>query len=205
MAEVESADEIEQLKERIQKLEEDNRRWMRLAGASRLTGLPNGLMLYQVVLPRELSKAIEEPTFLACALICPDGIGEVNQEHGRAVGDELIKQIGNLLKGQMEPGEQLYHCDGANFAVLLSGTSEGRARRRATMLISDIRRERWTLGDVTLRSLTCSAGVAEFEGQVEKARIVETVGRLYEEMSDRLYQAKERGGGYVTGVPRQGG
>jgi hypothetical protein len=38
------------------KLEEENRKWMRLAGMNRLTQLPNGLMLFQVVLPKELNK-----------------------------------------------------------------------------------------------------------------------------------------------------
>ena len=176
MADVESADQIKRLKERIETLEKENRKWMHLAGTNRLTGLPNSLMLYQIALPRELNKRTEKQVFLACFLICPDGIGEVNQEQGRAVGDELIKQIGSFLKQQMKPAEQLYHCDGATFAVLCSDTSEGHSRRRATMILGQFKREKWTLGGgVRLRDLTCSAGVAEIEGPLEKAKIAEAV------------------------------
>jgi len=105
-------DTIQQLKDRIQKVEEENRKWKRLAGVNRLTQLPNNLMLYQVVLPKELQKG----KVLVCILLCPDGMGEINQQHGRTVGDKLLQQIGDFLKQQKESAEQLFHCDGANFA-----------------------------------------------------------------------------------------
>lgn len=193
--------QIEQLQERIRKLEEENRKWMRLAGVNRITGLPNSLMLYQVVLPRELTKAADTPVHLTCALFCPDGIGEINQEHGRVVGDQLLKHIGSFLGHQVEEGEQLYHCDGANFAIVMPASSEGRGRRRATLVVSQFKKERFTIGEVRLRNLTCSAGVAEVQGTVERSKIAETADRLYQELCDRLYEAKERGGDYVVGPP----
>ena len=74
------ADEsLDQLKARIQRLEEENRKWMRLAGISRLTKLPNSLMLFRVVLPQELAKGKAETFALSCILICPDKLGDVNQ------------------------------------------------------------------------------------------------------------------------------
>jgi hypothetical protein len=53
---------------------------MRLAGISRLTKLPNSLMLFQVVLPQELAKGKAETFALSCILICPDKLGDVNQK-----------------------------------------------------------------------------------------------------------------------------
>ena len=197
-------DQIKKLQDRIRELEEENRKWMRLAGVNRLTELPNNLMLYQVVLPRELNKGIEEPISLACILLCPDGLGDINQEHGRIVGDQLIKRIGDFLKQQMEPQEQLFHCDGANFAILIPETSEGHAKRRATLIISQYKKERFAVGDKRLRNLTCSAGVAEIEGEVEKVKIAELVEHLYHELCDRLHKTKERGGNFVIGPPRKG-
>ena len=56
------ADEsLDQLKARIQRLEEENRKWMRLAGISRLTKLPNSLMLFQVVLRKNWPRAKPKP------------------------------------------------------------------------------------------------------------------------------------------------
>ena len=37
-------------------------------------------MLYQVVLPKELSKGKAETLALSCILICPDTLGGINQE-----------------------------------------------------------------------------------------------------------------------------
>ena len=74
---------LDQLKARIQRLEEENRKWMRLAGVNHLTKLPNSLMLFQVVLPKELAKDKGAAFSLACILICPDKLGDINQNHGR--------------------------------------------------------------------------------------------------------------------------
>ena len=93
---------IAQLQARIRHLEEENKKWMRLAGTSRLTSLPNNLMFGQVILPRELRKGGAQPVRLACLLVCPDGVGEINQEYGRLIGDQLIAQFGAFLKQNLE-------------------------------------------------------------------------------------------------------
>jgi diguanylate cyclase (GGDEF)-like protein len=143
MAESQSGDEvIVQLKERIDHLEKENRKWMRLAGINRLTELPNNLMLYQVVLPQELRKGINNPLNLACILICPDGLGEINQRHGRIIGDGLIKEIGLFFKERTEAEEQLYHTDGANFVLLMPGANEGKAKRKATQIKDEFKEAR---------------------------------------------------------------
>ena len=193
---------IEQLKERIETLEKENRKWMRLAGMNRLTELPNNLMLYQVVLPRELRKGIQSPIALACTLICPDGLGEINQRHGRIVGDDLIKLIGDFLKEQLEGGEQLYHCDGSNFAILMLGSTEGGARRRAALIKDKFKEKTFSIGNRTFRGLTCSAGASEISGQIGPAEIPEMIEKLYHQLCNSLYKAKEHGGDTVMGSPK---
>lgn len=92
MAEEDPSVTIAQLQDRIKKLEEDNHRWMRLAGTNRLTGLPNSLMLYRIVLPTELRKYDTLEVNLACLLIAPDGLGEINQSNTRTGGRRRINQ-----------------------------------------------------------------------------------------------------------------
>jgi diguanylate cyclase (GGDEF)-like protein len=198
----ESADTIRHLEERVRKLEEENRKWMRLAGTNRLTGLPNSLMLYQIILPKELGKGGETGVSLACVLICPDGLGEINQKHGRMVGDQLLKQIADFLKQQMGADESLFHCDGANFAILMPGAVEGRAKRTATTIKNQFRETIFSAGGQKFQHLTCSAGVSALEGKFDKENIPGQVERLYQEMCDRLYKAKEAGGNQVIGSPR---
>jgi len=50
--------------------------------------------------------------------------------------------------------------------------------------------------------MTCSIGAAEIAGEIEKIKIGEVVDRLYNELCDRLYQAKASGGDYVVGAPK---
>lgn len=112
--------QIEKLKAQVQKLTADNRKWMRLAGIDRLTTLPNKLMLFQVILPNELVNSSSQSFSLSCALIYSDKLGDINQEHGRLICDQLILQMSQLLKEQIQSGgttlplrrRQLRHCHG---------------------------------------------------------------------------------------------
>lgn len=203
MAEEDPSVTIAQLQDRIKKLEEDNRRWMRLAGTNRLTNLPNSLMLYRIVLPTELRKYDGREVSLACLLIAPDGLGEINQAHGRAVGDELIKEIAGLLKQKIGQNEQLFHPDGANFFILMMGATEGRAKRKAMEIKSEFGQVTLTATGKEFEDLTYSVGVVVIDGIVRKDAIQEAMDQLYQDLSDGLHEAKQRGGNTVVGVEKR--
>ena len=185
---------IEELQERVKRLEDDNKKWMRLAGMNRLTELPNSLMMYKVVLPVELRKEYADSVAFSCVMLCPDELGEVNQDHGRNVGDLLIQKIGSFIKDQLEPEEQLFHCDGANFAIVIPRTPEGRARRRATLIKNQIKQQNFDIGGAKFKSISCSAGASEVESGVEPGKINKRLENLYDERCNRLYDAKKLGG-----------
>lgn len=193
---------LDQLKTRVQRLEEENRKWMRLAGINRLTQLPNNLMLFQVVLPKDLTMSKGEGFVLSCILICPDKLGDINQDHGRIIGDQLIQQLSQFFKNQLEPNERLFHCDGANFAIMMPTKPEGSAKRRGMTIKNLFRDTNFNVDGVEFSNMTCSVGAAEIVGEVEQVKISETTDRLYNELCDRLYQAKASGGDYVVGAPK---
>ena len=139
---------------------------------------------------------------LACILICPDKLGDINQDHGRVVGDQLIQQVSQLFKNQLESDERLFHCDGANFAIVIPERAEGYAKRRAATVKNLFRDEKFSVDGVDFSDMTCSAGTAEVTGEIEKVKISETTDKLYNELCDRLYRAKASGGDYVVGSPR---
>ena len=197
-----AGESLDQLKVRVKQLEEENRKWMRLAGTSRLTKLPNNLMLFQVVLPQELAKSKAETFVLSCILICPDKLGTINQENGRGAGDQLIQQLAQFFKNQLELNERLFHCDGANFAIMMPTKPEGYAKRRAMMLKNVFKDEKFSVDRVEFSDMTCSIGTAEIKGEIEKVKISEITDKLYNELCDRLYQAKAKGGDYIVGSPK---
>ena len=190
---------VENLRDRIVHLEAENKKWMRLAGINRLTNLPNNLMLYQIVLPRELRKGGPLAVSLACIMLCPDGLGEINQNHGRLIGDELIVNIGQFLKSKMVEKEQLFHVDGANFVVLMLDAPESSARRKATQLKNEFKEHSFTGGKKTFKDLTFSAGINEVESLVQEKEVVSYIDQIYQELSDRLYKAKEKNGNAIVG------
>lgn len=194
---------VERLRERVAELEAENRRWMHLAGTNRLTNLPNNLMLYQVVLPSEIRKVGAAGAAIACALISPDGLGEINQVFGRSIGDQLIAEFSNFLKQRVADDERLYNSDGANFVILMTDAAEGRARRKATEIRAEVKDATFKAGDREFDQLSCSAGVATIDGVVPDDSIADVVDRLYHDLSDRLYRAKQRGGNTVIGSSRK--
>ncbi len=202
-AEDQNSESMEQLRERIAELEADNRRWMHLAGTNRLTQLPNSLMLYQVVLPSEVRNAGAGGATIACALISPDGLGDINQAFGRSIGDELIVQYAGFLKQRIAPDERLFHPDGANFVILIANAAEGRARRKATEIRTETRESTFKAGDREFDDLSCSGGVATIEGIIPADDISKVVDGLYHELSVRLDRAKHRGGNVVVGSSRK--
>jgi len=191
---------IQQLQNRLKKLKEENRKWMRLAGIDRLTQLPNSLMLYQVMLPR----ALHQGKPLACILFGPDGLGEINQQHGRMVGDRLVQQIGRFLKQHKESQEQLFHCDGANFALLIPDAGEEKADQRATQIKDQFKEAPFSVQNQTFPGLTCSAGIVETGDQIDKANIPAHVDQLHDDLDNRLFQAKGNGGNVVVGSSPKG-
>ena len=128
-------------------------------------------MLYRIFLPAELRKYDKREVALACLLISPDGLGDINQDHGRAVGDQLIVEMANFLKQKVGTDEKLYHTDGANFALLMMGASEGRAKRKATEIKSDLTEETISVGARKFDRLTCSIGVVAIDELMREENI----------------------------------
>lgn len=189
---------IEQLQERIRKLEEENLKWMQLAGTNHLTDLPNSLMLFKLVLPDELRKFGSE-TGLACLLLSPDGMGSLNQEYGRDVGDQIIKEMAKFLAEKIGENERLFHPDGSNFAILISNSTEAEAERRATEIMMEFAETPIVFEDQEFIGMTCSASVAALEGVIREEDISDSVEQLNHDLSVRLHKAKQGGGSAIIG------
>jgi len=79
---------------------------------------------------------------------------------------------------------------------------EGYAKRRAMMLKNVFKDEKFSVDRVEFSNMTCSIGTAEIKGEIEKVKISEITDKLYNELCDRLYQAKASGGDYIVGSPK---
>ena len=91
----------------------------RLANEDSLTGLPNRHWFLHFV-PQALSHAQASGHGAALLFVDLDEFKQVNDSHGHAVGDRLLKAAADRLLSQLRPGDRVARFGGDEFIVLLS-------------------------------------------------------------------------------------
>ncbi|HKT96856.1 MAG TPA: GGDEF domain-containing protein [Paraburkholderia sp.] len=99
------------------------RRLERQAATDPLTGLSNRIRLEQAI-ARTLAIRGPEANQAALLLIDLDGFKEVNDAHGHAVGDELLRSFAAALVSHMRRGDTLARLGGDEFVVLAHQTPD---------------------------------------------------------------------------------
>ncbi|MFY9725784.1 MAG: GGDEF domain-containing protein [Bryobacteraceae bacterium] len=83
-----------------------------------------------------LSRRVEQPAGLDCvAAVCDmDNFKEVNDRYGHLVGDEILRNVGNLLSRSIRHEDEAYRWGGDEFVILfLNQSTEGAAKRMAEL------------------------------------------------------------------------
>jgi diguanylate cyclase (GGDEF)-like protein len=91
----------------------------RLANEDSLTGLPNRHWFLNFV-PAALSHAQACGHGAALLFVDLDEFKQVNDSHGHAIGDRLLKDAAERLLSQLRPGDRVARFGGDEFIVLLS-------------------------------------------------------------------------------------
>jgi diguanylate cyclase (GGDEF)-like protein len=119
-----------------------------------LTSLYNRRFLLDY-LPRELIRAKRERAPLAVIMIDLDHFKRVNDSAGHQAGDQVLVEVGVLLKRHVRGSDIACRYGGEEFVVVLPNTTFDSARRRGVEICSAIRRE-----PQRLHGVTASLGVA---------------------------------------------
>ena len=148
-----------------------------------LTGLLNRRALEERH-AQETRAAAADGSPLALVLLDLDHFKRVNDTHGHAVGDAVLRDVAALLRQGLRAGDALFRIGGEEFALLLPGASPALAARRVDSL-------RGALAAAQLSGLaepvTFSAGVA---GVGPRAASLQA---LLHAADQALYQAKRDG------------
>jgi diguanylate cyclase (GGDEF)-like protein len=83
-----------------------------------------------------LARRVEQPDALDCAVVvCDmDNFKEVNDRYGHLVGDEILRNVGNLLERSIRHDDEAYRWGGDEFVILfLNQTAEGARKRMAEL------------------------------------------------------------------------
>ena len=151
-----------------------------------LTSLYNRRFL-QDYLERELIRAKRERAPLALIMMDLDRFKRINDSAGHQAGDQVLVQVGALLKRHVRGSDIACRYGGEEFAVVFPKTTLESARRRSAEICSAIRRE-----PDRLLGATASLGVALCPAHATDA------DELIRAADHALYEAKRAGRNQVS-------
>ena len=162
-----------------------------LAETDGLTGVPNRHTSTQE-LDRLLRLAARYEQPLALAALDLDRFKQVNDVHGHAAGDAVLRRFGALLLEDFRGEDVVGRWGGEEFVVGMYGMTSANARQRLADLLAAFEHEQFEGADGARFSVAFSAGVAQYPEDGAH------VAALYQTADAMLYRAKAAGRGRVA-------
>ncbi len=156
-----------------------------LATRDPLTGCLNRrafLERYQIA----FVEATKRNTTLSCLMMDLDHFKSINDTHGHATGDKVLKYVAETLRSNSRPGDLIGRYGGEEFCLVLAGANTQHAIELAERLRREIHVHAPADVDRPLR-VTSSVGVAELMPDIVEP------GELINRADKALYMAKEAG------------
>lgn len=152
-----------------------------LATLDRLTQVANRFE-FDKILEYSLSVSRRYKRPISILLLDIDHFKHINDRFGHLVGDEVLKALSTLLRMQIRQSDVVARWGGEEFMILLPDTPLPSAIKMAEALRQRIEVNTFA----TVKYLTCSIGVAEFNP-------VEEADDLFNRADEKLYAAKKGG------------
>lgn len=155
----------------------------RVANTDMLTGLPNRRQTL-AFLEEALAAARENGAPLAVAIFDIDHFKRINDSHGHAVGDNVIRRVAQRAKAPLRDEDMVGRFGGEEFVCILRGDSA----LSSGMVAERVRKTIETEDSATsgLPRVTVSIGAAIYAGEA-------TVEDLLQRADKALYDAKRAG------------
>lgn len=180
------------------------RRWADLRQKSRLDGLtklPNRGAFFE-----ELTKALRtEPGSrwpLAVLMVDLDHFKLVNDIHGHAMGDTVLRQAARILRDTAGPMDHVARLGGEEFAVAALGADTDHGADLASRIVRNFRAHPWNHLHAELK-VTCSVGVASLTPEMRRIDLRASLSGALEQADAALYAVKAGGrDGYHLARPQ---
>jgi diguanylate cyclase (GGDEF)-like protein len=153
-----------------------------LARVDPLTGLANARVFRESV-ERELARSKRYRHVVSLAYIDVDNFKWVNDNRGHQGGDNLLTQLGELLRGKLRGTDTVARLGGDEFAVLMPETKAD----TATLALEKVRASLRLLAKQEALPVTLSIGVVEFE------RFPGDADAMLHAADELMYRAKSTG------------
>lgn len=160
-----------------------------------LTGLP-GRQHAEPRLEMLLGGADRHRRPMSIARLDLDNFTEINNLHGQAMGDRILRRIGSLLRGSFSPDDVVARWDGDEFLLGLHGTAGDGGVQQIAALLATLRNKRFIIGSGARIPVSFSAGIASYPSDAA------TLPGLCEEAFQALQRARGQGGDRVLAAAR---
>ncbi|WP_345771996.1 GGDEF domain-containing protein [Geodermatophilus sabuli] len=163
-----------------------------------LTGLANRRYLIEQA-PRVWRQARREGSRVAAMVLDLDHFKRLNDTHGHAAGDAVLKAVAVSLSATVRPSDVLARVGGEELIVLGLVSDPAEAGRLAERLRTAVAASRTADG----HSVTASIGIA-LSSPVDGETAADAMWRLVDRADGAMYEAKQAGRDRVVAVlPRQ--
>jgi diguanylate cyclase (GGDEF)-like protein len=163
-----------------------------------LTGLANRRLLVEQA-PRVWRQARREGTRVAAMVLDLDHFKQLNDAHGHAAGDAVLRAVAESLAATVRPSDVLARIGGEELMVLGLVSDSAEAGRLAERLRTAVAASRAVSG----HAVTASIGIALVR-PVDGEDAADAMWRLVDRADGAMYEAKQAGRDRVAAVlPRQ--
>ena len=152
-----------------------------LASTDALTGLANRRS-FDVKLEAETRRVERYPTPLSLTLFDIDHFKSINDTHGHLVGDQVLKELAQLVSGNIRGTDILARWGGEEFVILSPNTDQDAMLVLAEKLRRSIEQHAFPV----VGRVTCSFGLTKFSPG-------ETIPDFVDRADVALYTAKAKG------------
>ncbi|WP_231701710.1 GGDEF domain-containing protein [Halopseudomonas salegens] len=169
--------------ERTRELSAANLRLEKLATEDALTGIANRRSFDEKLM--ELWHAFQRTQRpFSCLILDIDHFKQVNDVHGHALGDQVLRELAGVLHDQVRVTDVLARYGGEEFALLLPETL---AQPDALAVAEKIRETVENSRFVADLRITVSIGLSQVRAEDE------ALDKLFERADEALYRAKHQG------------
>ena len=150
-----------------------------------LTGLANRRQCEEA-LTSEIARADRLETTLTIVLADLDDFKAINDLHGHATGDDVLREFAAVLRATVRDSDLAGRWGGEEFLLLLPGADAIGAAQLADRVRSSLAERSFLGNDGTVVSVTCSFGVAQHTPGSDERDLFASADRA-------LYRAKREG------------
>jgi diguanylate cyclase (GGDEF)-like protein len=159
-----------------------------LATTDSLSGLNNRAQFMSLA-RREFDWAKRNNEELSLLIMDLDNFKVINDTFGHAAGDEMIREIGNIILTSFRKTDIAGRIGGEEFAVVLKNASLKEAKKAAEKFRETVAKRK-VIYDEKEISFTVSIGVAAIR---DNTRDINDIEDIFKKADDALYKAKANG------------